>query len=296
MQGNGFSPGGLQKGSTWTSDLHNCLLARSIGVMEEKVPRDLAISLPLLGPSPLTGPSNAEHPQPKPAPGPNGLARAALKPNPSPPHGSQPVGGPGVQGWPPSGGLLSMDSWPSEDPWPMLAAAVEDPVGEVLPGELSYLSRVAALHMGSRPWPAGPSAHPGDPSPESSLFHRDSESRRPLRPNVLGSPGDILARSPLWALINRIRRPLLPGHPWGTLNPSASWGGGGPGSGWGTRPMPYPVGIWGNTHQYPSTSWGNIPLYPGINQFPPRVLRPPGSSWSIPAGFPSPQNPGSQWS
>ena len=99
------------------------LLARSIGVMEEKVPRDLAISLPLLGPSPLTGPSNAEHPQPKPAPGPNGLARAALKPNPSPPHGSQPVGGPGVQGWPPSGGLLSMDSWPSEDPWPMLAAA-----------------------------------------------------------------------------------------------------------------------------------------------------------------------------
>ena len=126
--------------------------------------RDLAISLPLLGPSPLTGPSNAEHPQPKPAPGPNGLARAALKPNPSPPHGSQPVGGPGVQGWPPSGGLLSMDSWPSEDPWPMLAAAVEDPVGEVLPGELSYLSRVAALHMGSRPWPAGPSAHPGDPS------------------------------------------------------------------------------------------------------------------------------------
>lgn len=24
MQGNGFSPGGLQKGSTWTSDLHNC--------------------------------------------------------------------------------------------------------------------------------------------------------------------------------------------------------------------------------------------------------------------------------
>ncbi|XP_043763927.1 uncharacterized protein C6orf15 homolog [Cervus elaphus] len=272
------------------------LLARSIGVMDEKVPRDLGISLPLLGSPPLTGPSNAEHPQPKPAPGPNDLARAALKPNLSPPHGSQPVGGPGVQGWPPSGGLLSMDSWPSEDPWPMMAAAVEDHVGEVLPGELSYLSRVAALPAGSRPWPTGPSAHLGDPSRESSLFHRDSESRRPLRPNVLGSPGDILARSPLWALINRLRQPLLPGHPWGTLNPSASWGGGGPGTGWGTRPMPYPVGIWGNIHQYPSTSWGNMPLYPGINRFPPRVLRPPGSSWSIPAGFPNPQNPGSQWS
>ncbi|XP_059967384.1 uncharacterized protein C6orf15 homolog [Mesoplodon densirostris] len=279
------------------------LFARSIGVVEEKFPRDLGNNLPLLGQPSLTGPSNSEHPQPKPDPGPNDLARAPLKTNPSPAHGSQPAGGAGVQKWPPSGGLPSMDSWSSEDPWPMMAAVVEDPVGEVLPEELSYLPSAAALPPGSGFLPAEPSAHPADPSPEASLLHQDSESRRPLRSNVLDAQGEILAPSPPWSLINRTRWPLQPGYPWGTLNPGVSWVGGGPGTGWGTKPLPYPVGIWGNSNQYPSTIWGNINRYPGIkwgifnwypgiNQFPPTALHAPRSYWSIPAGFPNPQNPG----
>lgn len=279
------------------------LFARSISVAEEKVSRDVGVNLPLPGQPSLTGPSNSEHPPPKPDLGPNDLAKASPKPDASPSFDSLLVGGSGVQRWPPSGGLPSEDSWSSEDPWPMMAAAAEDHVGEVLPEELSYLSSGFALPRGGGPVPP----HSADPSAEASLLHQDSESRRLPRSNVLGARGEILARHPLWSLINRIRRPFLPGYPWGNLSPSVSWGGGGPGTGWGTRPMPYPVGSWGNSNQYPSTSWGtinrypgiswgNILRYPGINQFPPRVLRPPGSSWSIPAGFPNRQNPGSQWS
>ncbi|XP_057555349.1 uncharacterized protein C6orf15 homolog [Hippopotamus amphibius kiboko] len=287
------------------------LFARSIGVVEEKVPRDLGTNLPPHGQPSLTGPSNSEHPQLKPDSGPDDYARDPLKPNDaSPSHSSQPAGGSGLQRWPPSGELPPMESWHLEDPWSMTAAAVEDHVGDVLPEELSYLSSVAALPPGSGPLPAGPSAYPSDPSPEASLLNQDSESRRASRSNALGAQGEILARPPPGFFINRIRRQFLPGHPWGTLNPSVSWGGGGPGTGWGTRPIPYPVGIWGNTIRYPSTSWGNINRYPGtswgninrypgtswgniylrpgINQFPLRGLRPPGSSWGIPAGFPNP--------
>lgn len=119
--------------------------------------------------------------------------------------------------------------------------------------------------------------------------------------------GEIIAQNPHWSPIKRIQQPLLPGHPWGTLSPSVSWGGGGPGTGWGTRPMPHPMGTWGinnqypssswgNVNRYPDSSWGNIHLHPGINnRFPLRVLYPPASSWNMPADFPNLQNPGSQW-
>ncbi|XP_019487342.1 PREDICTED: uncharacterized protein C6orf15 homolog [Hipposideros armiger] len=305
------------------------LFARSIGVVEDKVPQDLGTNLPLLGQPSLTGPSNSEHRRSKPGPGDNDLARVLLKPNTSPSDGSQPAGGSGFQGWPPSEGLPSVDSWPSEDPWQMTAAGAEDHVGEVLPEELSFLSRAVALPLGEGFLPAGSSAHSAGPSPEASLFHRDPQSRQPPRSNVLGTQGESLAQRPPWSLINRIQQSLRPGHPWGTLSPSVSWGGGGPGTGWGTRPMPHPVGIWGinnrypgaswgninrypgtswgninqypgtswgNSNWYPGTRWGNIHLHPGINnQFPPRVLHPPGALWNSPAHFSSPQNAGSQW-
>ncbi|XP_019572916.2 uncharacterized protein C6orf15 homolog [Rhinolophus sinicus] len=283
------------------------LFARSIGVAEEKVPQDLETNLPLLGQPSLTGPSNSKHPQPKPDPGDNDLARVLLKPNASPSDGSQPAGGSAVQRWPPSGGLPSVGSWPPEDPWQMMAAAAEDHMEGVLPEELSFLSGAVARPLGGGPIPAGSSAYSAGPSPEASLLRRDPQSRQPPRSHVLGAQGESLAQRPPWSLINRIQQPLRPGHPWGTLSPSVSWGGGGPGTGWGTRPMPHSVGIWGINNRYPSTSWGNINRYPGTswgnshlcpginNQFPPRVLHPPGSSWNIPAHFPSPQNPGSQW-
>ena len=290
------------------------LFARSIGAVEEKFPRDLGINLPLLGQPSLTGPSNSEHPQPRP----NDSAIDSLQRNASPSHGSQPAGGAAVQRWPPSGGLPSMDSRPSEDPWPTMAAVVKDHVGEVLPKELSYLSSAAALPPGSGSLPAETSAHPADTSPEASLLHEDPESRRPLRSNVLGAQGKILALRPPWSLISKIRWPVLPGHYFGSLNPSICWGGKGPGTGWRQNRLPYPMGIWGNSNQYtstswgsinpypcttwgiinryPGTSWGNSHLHPGINRFPPRVLRAPGSYWSTAAAFPNPQNPGSQWS
>ncbi|XP_046496363.1 uncharacterized protein C6orf15 homolog [Equus quagga] len=281
------------------------LFARSISVMKEKVPQDLGTNSPLLGRPFLASLSNSEHPQSKPDPGSNDLARAPLKTNASPSDSFQPAGSSEV--------LPSVDSWPSEDLWSMMAGAVEDDGGEVLPEELSFLSNAIALPLDSGLAPAGSSSHSADPSLEVSPLHQDSESRPLSRSNVLGDQKQILAQRPPWSLINRIRKPLLPGHPWGTLNPSVSWGGGGRGTGWGTRPMPCPVGIWGN-NKCPSTSWGNINQYPGgswgsinrypggswgnvnlqpgiINRFPPRVLNPPGSSWNIPAGFPNPQNP-----
>ncbi|XP_030706534.2 uncharacterized protein C6orf15 homolog [Globicephala melas] len=282
------------------------LFARSIGVPEEKFPQDLGINLPLLERPSLTSPSNLEHPQPKPDPEPNDSARAPLEPNASPSPGSQPAGGAGVQMWPPSGELPYMDSWSSEDPWPMMPAVFEDYVGEELPEEPSYFSSEAALPPGSGPFLAEPFAYPADPSPEASLLPQDSESRGPLHSTVLDVPRKILARPRPGSLLNGIPWSLLPGFPWGALSPSVPWGGGGPGTGW--RPF-YPVGNWGNINPYPSTSWGypgarwktinwypgtsrkNIYLHPGNNQFPPGVLRAPGSYRSIPDSFPNPQNP-----
>ncbi|XP_003985945.3 corneodesmosin isoform X4 [Felis catus] len=291
--------------------------ARSIGAVEKKVLQDLGTSLPLLEQPSLTSHSNSQLPQPKPDPGLNDLTSVPLKPNASPSDGSQPARGSGVQRWPPTEELPSMDPWPSEDRWQMRAAATEDYVGEVLPEKLSFLPGAVALPLGRSLLPAGSSARSTGPVPEALHLHQDSESRWPLHSNVLGAQREILAQRPPF-LINRIQQPLLPGHPWGTLNPGVSWGGGGPGTGWGTRPMPHLVGIWGINSQYPSTSWGNLNRYPGTswgnlnwypggswgnihlrpvinNQFLPRVLHPTGFSWNIPAGFPSPQNPGSQW-
>ncbi|XP_014638477.1 PREDICTED: uncharacterized protein C6orf15 homolog [Ceratotherium simum simum] len=274
------------------------LFARSIGVMEEKIPQDLRTNLPLLGQPHLASLPNSEHPQSRPDPGSNDLARAPLKTNASPLDSFQPAGRSEVQRWPPSEELPSMDSWPSEDPWPMMAATVEDLGGEVLPEELSFLSNAVALPLDSGPLLAGSSAHSVDPSLEASLLHQDSESRPLPRSNVLGTQGQILAQRPPWSLINRIRKPLLPGRPWGILNPSVSWGGGGRGTGWGIRPMPRPMRIlgsnkcpitsWGNINRYPEGIWGNINRYPGgiwgnINRYPAgswgNINRYPGGSW-----------------
>lgn len=173
---------------------------------------------------------------------------------------------------------------------------------EVLPEELSLPSSATALPLGG-----GSSAYSAGPSPEASLLQQDAESRQPPRSNIQRAQGEIIAQNPHWSPIKRIQQPLLPGHPWGTLSPSVSWGGGGPGTGWGTRPMPHPMGTWGinnqypssswgNVNRYPDSSWGNIHLHPGINnRFPLRVLYPPASSWNMPADFPNLQNPGSQW-
>ncbi|XP_037699047.1 uncharacterized protein C6orf15 homolog [Choloepus didactylus] len=279
--------------------------ARSISGVEEKVSQDLGTNLSLFGQPSLTRPSNPEHLQPKPDPRSNGLARTLQRPNAPPTGGSQLAGGSGVQKWPSSERMPSGDTWPSEDPWQPMAAAAEDHVGEVRPQGLTHFPSAGAFPPGSGPLPAGASAYSADPSSEALLLHLDSESGRPSRSNSLGAQREIPAQRSLWVPVHRIRHPLLPGHPWGTLHPSVSWGAGGPGTGWGTRPMPtYPLGSWGTNNQYPGASWGNINRYPGgswgpihlrpgiNNQFPPRILRPPGSSWDIPAGFPNPQN---QW-
>ncbi|XP_015992334.2 uncharacterized protein C6orf15 homolog [Rousettus aegyptiacus] len=278
------------------------LFARSIGVVEKKITQDLRTNLPLLRQPSSTSLSNSKHPQSQQDPRANDLARVLLKPNASPSDSSQPAGDSGVQRWPPSWGLPSTESWPSEDPRQMAAAAMEDQVEEVLPEELSLPSSATALPLGG-----GSSAHSAGPSPEASLLHQDAESRQPPRSNIQRAQGEIIAQNPHWSPIKRIQQPLLPGHPWGTLSPSVSWGGGGPGTGWGTRPMPHPMGTWGinnqypssswgNVNRYPDSSWGNIHLHPGINnRFPLRVLYPPASSWNMPADFPNLQNPGSQW-
>ncbi|XP_003422496.1 uncharacterized protein C6orf15 homolog [Loxodonta africana] len=306
------------------------LFARSINAVEEKVPLDLGTNLPLLGQPSLARSSDSEHPKPKPDAGSNGLARSPLKPRMSLYDGSQAARGSGVQKWLPPEGLPSVDSWPPEGPWPVMAAAVEDHPGDLLPEGLSYLASAVALPLGSGLLPEGSSAHFAGVPPDASLLHQDPELRRPPHPSPLGAQGEIPVLRPLCALINRIRQSLLPSHPWGTLNPCVSWGGGRPGTGWGTKPMPpshagswginnqfpgsswgnsnrYPGGSWGNSNQYPGGSWGNINRYPGATwgnirlppgsntQLPPRILRPPGSSWNIPAGFPNSQDPRSQW-
>ncbi|XP_025273817.3 uncharacterized protein C6orf15 homolog isoform X2 [Canis lupus baileyi] len=248
---------------------------RSIGAVEEKVIQHLGANLPLLEQPYLTSHSNSELPQSKPDPGPNDLTRVPLKLNVSPSDGFLPAGGSGVQRWPPTERLPSMDSWPPEDPWQMMAAAIEDHIGEVLREKQSFLSGAIAPTLGSSFLPAGPSAHSAGPIPEASLY-QESKFRQPLHSNVLGAHREVLARN-LPSLTNRIRQPPMPGHPWGTLNPGVSWGSGGPGTGWGTRLMPHSVGIWGINNRYPSTSWGDINRYPGTSWG--NVNRYPGGSW-----------------
>uniref|UniRef100_A0A8C6RJS6 Uncharacterized protein n=1 Tax=Nannospalax galili TaxID=1026970 RepID=A0A8C6RJS6_NANGA len=208
------------------------LFARSVGTAEEKVS-------PRLGQPSLTSISHSGQPQSKPDPVSNDIVGAFPRLNVSPPDGPLPVAGLEEQSWPPSRGPPTMESWLSEDPWQVMAA--EDQLEQVPPEGLSYLS----------------SGHPaGQPSPEASHPH-DSEPRRLPVSSPLGAQGDIFAQRPFWSLIHR----LLPGLPWGVLSPSVSWGGGA-GTGWGTRPMPYPSGIWGSNSQVPGTSWVGNGQYP----------------------------------
>nr|XP_020010548.1 uncharacterized protein C6orf15 homolog [Castor canadensis] len=295
------------------------LFTRSIGSVEEKTSPNVGTNLPLLGQLSFTGPANSGQPQAKPDPGSNDVMGVL------PPDGPLPAKGSGMQRWSPSWGMPPAESWPSDNPWQMMAAIAEDYLAEALPEALSYLSSAGAIPLGSGPLSAASSAHPEQSLSEASR-RQDSEPRRLPHSNLLGAQGEVIAQRPFWSLIHR----LLPGLPWGSLNPSVSWGGGSPGTGWGTRPMPHPLGIWGINNQFPGTSWGNINRYPGgswgninrypggswgninrypggswgnngrypgvNNQFPPGVLHPPTSSWNIPPGFPNPRNPGSQWS
>ncbi|XP_053459126.1 uncharacterized protein C6orf15 homolog isoform X1 [Nycticebus coucang] len=276
------------------------LFARSISAAEEKVPQNLGTNLPLIGQPPL---ASSEHPQHGPDPRSNDLARAPQKLDAPLFSRFQPAGGSGMQRWPPSGGLPAVDSWPSEGPWQVMAAEADNGLEEALLEGPAYLSNAAVPSLGSGPMPEEFPVHPAGPSREAALLHQDLESRRPPRSSSLGAQGEILARRPPWSLIHRV----LSGHPWGTLSPTVSWGGGGPGTGWGTRPMPHPAGMWGINNRFPGTSWGSINRYPGgtwgnvhllpgiSSQLPPRVLRPPGSSWDIPAGFFRPPSLGLQW-
>ncbi|XP_012886665.1 PREDICTED: uncharacterized protein C6orf15 homolog [Dipodomys ordii] len=80
-----------------------------------------------------------------------------------------------------------------------------------------------------------------------------------------------------WGSINR-----YPGGSWGSINryPGGSWGSINryPGGSWGSINR-YPGGSWGTNGRYPGTGWGTSPLKSGVNnQFPPKVLRPSGSS------------------
>ncbi|XP_006146364.1 uncharacterized protein C6orf15 homolog [Tupaia chinensis] len=298
------------------------LLARSIGTVEGKAPPNSGPAVSLLGQPSLTGPLNSEHPQPRLDPEPNDLVRAPLGLNDLPPD-ARPAGGSGPQTWPPSGGLPVVDSWPSAGPWQAMAAPAEALLGEVpsLPQRVVYLSSPASPPEGG-PLPVMFSAHPEGPPSEAALLYQGSEPGRAPRANLLGAKGKILAQRPPWPLIHRV----LPGHPWGVLRPSVSWGGGGPGTGWGTRPMPLPGGVWGINNPFPGNPWGNINRYPGggwgsLSQYPgggwgairpypgtswgsiqypgtngqlaPGALR-PGSSWDLAAGSPRPRNPGSQ--
>ncbi|KAM5262878.1 uncharacterized protein C6orf15 homolog [Ctenodactylus gundi] len=327
------------------------LFSRSISAVEEKVSPHLGTNLPLLARPSFTGSSNAGRPQPKATPGSADLVGVPSQFNVPPPDGPSPAEISGAQMWPLSWGLPPVESWPSEDPWQMGAAEAEAYLEQDLPEGLAYLSSAGAPPPGSRPLPVS-SALPALPSAENLLLHQDSERRRLLPANLPGAQGDFLAQRPLWSLITR----FLPGLSWGPLSPSMSWGGGSLGTGWGTRPMPYPSGIWGSNNQFPGGSWGSVNRYPGggwggwggvnrypgggwggwggvnrypgasrwginrypvgswrnsswypgvnwgntqlpprvNNQFPPRVPRPPGSSWYIPAGFPNPQNPALQ--
>ncbi|KAM6185037.1 uncharacterized protein C6orf15 homolog [Rhynchocyon petersi] len=298
--------------------------ARSISEVEKKGPQDL----PLLGQPSLARSSDSEYAQSKSDPGSNGLARSPLKTKMSPSDDSLAAGGPRVQNLPFSEGLSSVDTWPPEGPWPVMAASAEDYPGDY-PEGLPYFTDDDALLLGNDPLPKGPSAPFAGASPEPSLHHQSSELRRPRCSNILGVLGGIAGQRPPWSLINRIRQPFLPGSPWGILNPDMILGGGRPGTGWGTRPVPpshagiwginsqypgtswgninrYPGGIWGNINRFPGGTWGNIIRYPGAiwgsnrltpganNQIPPRIARPPSSSLSIPADLPNSQYPGSQ--
>nr|XP_045011755.1 uncharacterized protein C6orf15 homolog [Jaculus jaculus] len=290
------------------------LFARSIGAAEEKVSPHLGTNLPPVGRPSFSSLSDSGQPQSKPDPVSNSLGGFPPKLNVSPPDSPQPAGGFEVQSWPPSWGPPPAEPWPFGDPWQVMAAA-EDYLGQVPPEDLSYLFGAGAVPPRGSPSFAASPAHPKEPSPEASS-PQGSEPRRLPSSSQLGAQGEVFAPNPIWSLIHR----LLPGLPWGFGNgwgtrpmplpsgtwgsssqvPGTSWGGSGryPGASWGGSGR-YPGASWGGSGRYPGTSWGGSGRYPGTNwggsgRYPGGV-RPPGSSWSIPASFANPQNPGLQW-
>ncbi|KAM4834896.1 uncharacterized protein C6orf15 homolog [Thomomys bottae] len=250
--------------------------ARSIGTRLEKASPNLETDLPILDQPSFTNSLNSEQPQPKTDPGPLDLPGAPLKLGVPPPDAPLPAESSAVQSWPPSWGLPAVDFWPSEYPWQMMAAEDGDYLGQAMPEGLSYFSSGAAVPLASGPLPEAFSTFPGQPSPGTSR-RQDPQPRRLPYPNVLGAQGAVLAQRPPWSLIHR------PGFPLGALNPSVPWGGG-PGTGWGTRPMPYPSGVWGINKQFPGTSWGSITRYPGGSWG--SITRYPGGSWESITRYP----------
>lgn len=159
-----------------------------------------------------------------------------------PKGGSEVPGGPPFWGRPPFWGPPPMESWPSEDPQQGMFADAEDHLEPVLPEALSYLSR-------DSPLPEASSAHVKQPSPEAS-YPLDTEPEPQPGSRSLETEAEAFARSPFWFLVHK----LLPGVSGRILNPGTSWGSGGAGTGWGTRPMPYPSGIWGSNGLVSGTS------------------------------------------
>ncbi|XP_049620732.1 uncharacterized protein C6orf15 homolog [Suncus etruscus] len=301
------------------------LFSRSISVVEEKAPQHLSTNLPLPEQPPLISPSNSEHPQPQPGPVSEDFTRASLMLSGSPADSSQPIEGPEAQGWPLSEGPFFVNSWSTEDPWWMMAAADEDYGEGALPEDLSFYSSAEDLPQGSRPSSAGPSPPSTGASPDTAPLSMDSESRHPAHSNVLGALEPTFRQRPFWSFINKIRQALLSGRPCGILNPRVPVVGRGPGTGWGTRPMPNPVGIGGINNQNPNAGWGNVNMIPGgiwenvnglpgnsweninqfpgnnwgpirpvINKLPHRVLHPPNPSLNIPPGLSKSKGPASQ--
>ncbi|XP_051009549.1 uncharacterized protein C6orf15 homolog [Acomys russatus] len=215
------------------------LFARSIGAPEEK-------ASPHSGKPSFTGLSNSGQPQPKLDPVNNELPRVL------PQDSALPEGSSGLPHGPAFWGPSPMEPWLSEDPQQEMAAAAaaEDDLEQVPPEGLPYLSRGSHL-------PEASSALVRQPSPEVSR-PQDSEPRWQPGSRPPGTEAEAFAQHPFWFLSHR----FLPSSPGRILNPGASWGGGGAGTGWGTRPMPYPSGIWGSNGQVSGTSMGGNSRFP----------------------------------
>ncbi|NP_780357.1 uncharacterized protein C6orf15 homolog precursor [Mus musculus] len=219
------------------------LFARSTGAPEEK-------ASPHSGQPSFTSLLNPGQPQPKPDPVNNELLGVLPRLSESPQDGALPEGGSEVPNGPPFWGPPPMESWPSEDPQQGMAAVAEDQLEQMLPEALPYLSRGGRL-------PEASSARLRQPSLAAS-YPQDSEAGLQPGSSSLETEAEAFARSPFWFLIHK----LLPGSSGRILRPGTSWGSGGAGTGWGTRPMPYPSGIWGSNGLVSGTSLGGRGPYP----------------------------------
>nr|XP_034380822.1 uncharacterized protein C6orf15 homolog [Arvicanthis niloticus] len=245
------------------------LFARSTGAPEEKVS-------PHSGQPSFTSLFDSGQPQPKPDSVNNKLLGVLPRLSESPQNGVLPEGNSEVPSGPPIWGLPPMEPWPSEYPQQWMAAATEDQLEPVLPDALSYLFR-------DGPLPKASSAYVRQPSPEAS-YPQDSEPGPQPGSSSLETEAEAFARSPFWFLVHK----LLPGLSGKIPRPGTSWGSGGAGTGWGTRPMPYPSGIWGSNGVVSGTSLGGSGRYPsgiwgGNGRYPPGIWggngRYPPGSW-----------------